>query len=211
MELINQLVTELQNLPGLGQRSARRIALHLLAKQPEQLVTIAELLKHAHDSIKNCDICGNLGEASPCNICEDERRAKHMIAIVENVSDLWAIERSHCYQGCYHVLGGVLSAIEGVGPDHLRLNDLQKRVQRLMNEHQKIELILATNLTVEGQTTAHYISKLFSDMDGDADNDEPDNHKGNISITHLAHGLPAGGELDYLDDSTIITAIRARS
>ena len=115
MELINQLVSELQNLPGLGQRSARRIALHLLAKQPAQLVTIAELLKHAHDSITNCDICGNLSESSPCDICEDEKRAKNMIAIVENVSDLWAIERSHCYQGCYHVLGGVLSAIEGVG------------------------------------------------------------------------------------------------
>ncbi|MCH9844902.1 MAG: recombination mediator RecR [Alphaproteobacteria bacterium] len=204
MELINQLVTELQNLPGLGQRSARRIALYLLAKQPEQLVTIAELLKHAHDSITNCDICGNLSEASPCNICQDSKRAKNMIAIVENVSDLWAIERSHCYQGCYHVLGGVLSAIEGVGPDQLRLNDLQKRVQSLLKEQQKIELILATNLTVEGQTTAHYISKLFTDMN-DADNG------GNISITHLAHGLPAGGELDYLDDSTIITAIRARS
>ncbi|MCH9852146.1 MAG: recombination mediator RecR [Alphaproteobacteria bacterium] len=204
MELINQLVTELQNLPGLGQRSARRIALYLLAKQPAQLVTIAELLKHAHDSITNCAICGNLGEQSPCAICQDSKRAKNMIAIVENVSDLWAIERSHCYHGCYHVLGGVLSAIEGVGPEQLRLNDLQKRVQSLIKEQHKIELILATNLTVEGQTTAHYISKLFSDMN---DNSEG----GSISITHLAHGLPAGGELDYLDDSTIITAIRARS
>ena len=210
MELINQLVTELQNLPGLGQRSARRIALYLLAKQPEQLVTIAELLKHAHDSITNCNICGNLSEASPCNICEDSKRAKNMIAIVENVSDLWAIERSHCYQGCYHVLGGVLSAIEGVGPDQLRLNDLQKRVQLLLSQQQKIELILATNLTVEGQTTAHYISKLFTDM-GDSSDDNASDAGDRISITHLAHGLPAGGELDYLDDSTIITAIRARS
>ncbi len=197
MEIINNLIKELQNLPGLGPRSAKRIALHLLTKQTNNLITIAKLLENAHETIIHCHICGNIDTESPCYICTDDRRKQNMIAIIENISDLWAIERSGSFKGCYHVLGGVLSAIEGVGPEHLKLHDLHVRVTNLCEIYDEVELILATNLTVEGQTTTHYINRLFADMP--------------IKMTRLAHGLPVGGELDYMDDSTIITAINERS
>ncbi len=201
MHAIDQLIKTLQNLPGMGPRSARKIILHLLAQAPEQLITISESLRIAHETICHCEFCGNIDEKSPCHICQDETRTPNMIAIVENISDLWAIERSKSFTGCYHVLGGVLSAIQGVGPEQLNLHKLSQRIDKLLTDtndtSKQIELILATNLTVEGQTTAHYIVQTFE-------------HK-NINITKLAHGLPAGGELDYMDTSTIITAINARS
>ena len=199
MKIIDTLIKNLQNLPGVGPRSARRIAVHLLMRRPETLDTLAELFKSVSETISYCTLCGNVGTKSLCDICEDTGRNPFIIAIVENISDLWAIERSKSFNGQYHVLGGVLSAIEGVGPENLRLDRLQNRVDRLLSENPdtQIELILATNLTVEGQTTAHYITKLFTDE--------------RVKITKLAHGLPAGGELDYMDDGTIITALKARS
>ena len=203
MHVIDQLVAELQNLPGMGPRSARKIILHLLAQAPEQLIAISESLRNAYETICHCDICGNIDEKSPCHLCQDNTRTSKMIAIVENISDLWAIERSKSFTGCYHVLGGVLSAIQGIGPEQLNLHKLSKRIAYLLKqaedagEQAQIELILATNLTVEGQTTAHYIEQSF--------------RQDNVTITKLAHGLPAGGELDYMDTSTIITAINARS
>lgn len=198
MQLIENLVEHLQSLPGLGPRSARRIAMHLLMHRADQLDTLAELFHSVSATIIYCEVCGNIDEKSPCTICTDERRNPNIIAIVENVSDLWAIERSKSFKGCYHILGGVLSAIEGVGPEQLKLHHLQKRVTQLSENSENLELIMATNLTVEGQTTAHYITKLFKNYD-------------NVEITKLAHGLPAGAELDYMDDGTIITALKARS
>lgn len=189
---LNHLIKMLGGLPGLGNRSARRIALHLLNQKSSLMLPLAQALQNAAENIKSCSTCGNLDVHDPCSICVDGKRDSSQICVVAQVSDLWAIERTSAYKGVYHVLGGLLSALDGIGPDQLNIDNL---VTRTANEKPK-EIILALSATVDGQSTAHMISDRLS------------NH--NIEITHLAHGVPVGGELDYLDDGTITTALRSR-
>ncbi len=189
---LDHLIKMLSSLPGLGNRSARRIALHLLNKRSALMMPLAELLKITAEQVKQCATCGNLDIHNPCTLCKDPKRQPETVCVIAQVSDLWAIERTSAFKGQYHVLGGVLSALDGIGPDDLRIASLKERI-----EASKInEVILALSATVDGQSTAHYIMDELAGMD--------------VTITHLAHGVPVGGELDYLDDGTIITALRAR-
>lgn len=192
MNEIERLITLLARLPGLGPRSARRAALQLIKRRESLLEPLARALDEAARTIRTCSICGNVDTADPCHICADETRDAAQICVVEDVADLWALERTGAFRGRYHVLGGTLSAIDGVGPDELRIPAL---VDRAAAEGIS-EVILATNLTVEGQTTAHYITEKLARAD--------------VSVTRLAHGVPVGGELDYLDDGTLTAALRAR-
>ncbi len=189
---IQNLIRMLSGLPGLGNRSARRIALHLLANRGSAMIPLAHVLEETARNIKDCDICGNLDMVSPCHICADARRDVRQICVVAQVSDLWAIERTGAFKGVYHVLGGLLCALDGVGPTDLRIAGLSDRV----SGGGVGEVILALSATVDGQSTAHYISDRLVGCD--------------VKITHLAHGVPVGGELDYLDDGTIITALKSR-
>jgi len=186
------LIKMLSALPGLGNRSARRIALHLLSKRESVMIPLANALLSAAKDIKECEICGNLDMHSPCAICTDGRREQHALCVVAQVSDLWAIERTSAYKGQYHVLGGLLSALDGVGPDDLSIKELVERTRNPAIT----EVILALSATVDGQSTAHYIT------------DQLDREE--LSISKLAHGVPVGGELDYLDDGTIVTALKSR-
>lgn len=190
---LDHLMKMLGALPGLGSRSARRIALYLLQKRSNIMVPLAEALLDAAENVKECESCGNLDMLSPCHICRDEKRDPHKICVVAGVADLWAIERTSVFKGRYHILGGVLSALDGIGPDDLRLDSLRVRVQEPVIQ----EVILALSATVDGQSTAHYIADHIA---------RPD-----LTITRLAHGVPVGGELDYLDDGTIVTALNARA
>ena len=190
---IDRLIGLLSRLPGLGPRSARRAALHLLKKRESLLAPLASALTQAAETIRNCDQCGNLDTADPCAICGDMKRDASVICMVEEVADLWALERSGIYRGRYHVLGGTLSALDGVGPEELKI---AKLVERASSAEVK-EVILATNATVDGQTTAHYVADRLAQCE--------------VEITRLAHGLPMGGELDYLDDGTLTAALKARS
>lgn len=189
---LNHLIKMLGNLPGLGNRSARRIALHLLNQKSGLMIPLAIALQRAADEVKNCLTCGNLDVHNPCAICQDIKRDPSQICVVAQVSDLWAIERTSAYRGQYHVLGGLLSALDGVGPDQLNIRSLIKRNETDNPQ----EIILALSATVDGQSTAHYITDQLNSAD--------------VHITHLAHGVPVGGELDYLDDGTITTALRSR-
>lgn len=189
---LQHLIKMLSGLPGLGNRSARRIALHLLAHKNQTMLPMAELLKRTAEDIRACSTCGNLDMVDPCALCQDVRRRENQICVVAQVSDLWAIERTAAYKGRYHVLGGLLSALDGIGPDQLNLASLLRRAA----DPQITEVILALSATVDGQSTAHYIADHIA---------RPD-----LEVTHLAHGVPVGGELDYLDDGTITTALRSR-
>lgn len=189
---LDTLIRQLTSLPGLGSRSARRIALHLLSKRDGAMRPLARILEQAADEIKDCSKCGNLDMSDPCRICSNEQRDTGKICVVAGVSDLWAIERTGAYKGRYHVLGGLLSALDGVGPDQLRITGLIQRAR----EEPLEEIILALSATVDGQSTAHYIGDRLSGL--------------NLKLTHLAHGVPVGGELDYLDDGTITTALKSR-
>jgi recombination protein RecR len=189
---IDHLVMLLAKLPGLGPRSARRAALHLLKKKDVLMLPLAEAMQIAAESIKTCSSCGNLDTNDPCHICNDTRRDAAQICVVEEVADLWAMERAKAFSGQYHVLGGTLSAIDGIGPDDLNIGKL---VERAANNNVR-EIILATNATVSGQTTAHYITDRLQGT--------------NVSISRLAHGVPMGGELDYMDEGTLTTAIAGR-
>jgi recombination protein RecR len=189
---IEKLIYLLGKLPGLGKRSARRAVLHLVKNKEGLMRPLGTTLNAAIESIKICESCGNVDSFSPCNICVDHKRSVEQICVVEEVSDLWAIERSNMFRGTYHVLGGTLSAMDGRGPDDL---NIEKLVQKSSNENVK-EVILATNATVEGQTTAHYIMERLKHL--------------NIEISQIAHGIPIGGELEYLDDGTLGTALKAR-
>ena len=191
-DLIEILIRKLSKLPGLGPRSARRIIFHLLKNKSEYLNPLINDLILVKEKIINCEICGNLDLETKCSICRDENRNDNLICVVENVPDLWALERSGTYNGKYHILGGVLSAIDGINPSSLNISSLEDRI----NLSDQIEIILAISATLDGQTTAHYLSKLL-------------NKKGN-KITRLAHGVPIGGELDYLDDGTITQALKGR-
>ena len=190
---IDHLVRLISKLPGLGLRSARRIVLHLLNNKEKEMRVLSDEIKDVAERVKFCVICGNMDTSEECYICKDEKRDISTICVVENVGDLWAIERSGVFSGKYHVLGGVLSALDNIGPDDLKIGQL---VQRAKSEKIK-EVILANSATVDGQTTAHYIADQLSSTD--------------IILSRLAQGLPMGGELDFLDDGTITQALRARS
>jgi recombination protein RecR len=186
---IERLIQLLSKLPGLGPRSARRAALALLKKRDTLLEPLASAMTEAAAAIKPCEICGNLDTRSPCAICSDTRRDGHVLCVVEDVADLWALERAGVFRGRYHVLGGALSALDGITPEKLNVGSLVERVKDGVDE-----VILAMNATVEGQTTAHYLMDLLT----------------NVKVTRLAHGVPVGGELDYLDEGTLSAAFRAR-
>jgi recombination protein RecR len=189
---IERLIQLLSRLPGLGPRSARRAALALLKKRDALLMPLSDALKDAAEAILACEICGNLDTVSPCAICSDPRRDPHLLCVVEDVADLWALERAGVFRGRYHVLGGALSALDGVTPERLHVAGLLARVSS--DEGGIEEVILAMNATVEGQTTAHYLMDLLGD----------------VKVTRLAHGVPVGGELDYLDEGTLSAAFKAR-
>lgn len=191
---IERLVQLLSRLPGLGPRSARRAALHLLKKKDVLMMPLAAALEETAQRVVPCTVCGNLDSQDPCFICSDTRRDDSMLCVVESVADLWALERSGSFRGRYHVLGGTLSALDGVAPGDLNIDSLVRRVTDGMGTLR--EVILATNATVEGQTTAHYITDRLAGT--------------GVPVSRLAHGVPVGGELDYLDDGTLNAALRAR-
>ncbi len=189
---IERLINELAKLPGVGPRSARRLALNLLRQRAQRIPTLVAALGAALEHVKTCTICGQLDETDPCDICSDSARDAALICLVEDVADVWAMERSRAFRGRYHVLGGTLSAIDGRGPDALRIEPLIARVQSGAVR----EIILALSATVAGQTTAHYVAERLHGLP--------------VTITRLAHGLPMGGELDYMDDGTLSAALSAR-
>ena len=188
---LEQLIRTFSKLPGLGPKSAKRIALHLIQNK-SNLLKLSQFLEMVSDEIQICNTCFNIDIYNPCQICISEKRDKNIICIVENISDLWAIEKSKTYQGIYHVLGGALSAIDGNTPDKLNLDNLLTKVKDLSIK----EVIIATNSTLEGQTTAHYIAKLLEGLD--------------LKISRLANGIPIGTELDYIDEGTLSLALKLR-
>jgi recombination protein RecR len=190
MSELDTLIQLLAKLPGLGPRSARRAALHLIRRRESLLDPLAAALAKAAETVRPCPICSNFDTIQPCGICRDPQRDETAICVVEDVADLWALERTGAFRGRYHVLGGTLSALDGIGPDDL---NIQRLVGRLKPGH---EVILALNATVEGQTTAHYIADHIADS--------------GVKVSRLAQGVPIGGELDYLDDGTLTAALRAR-
>jgi recombination protein RecR len=190
---IEKLIQLLAKVPGLGPRSARRAALQLVKKKDQLLGPLAEAMAVAHERVGICSTCGNVDTSDPCSVCSDVTRDHGMIIVVEDVSDLWALERAGAMNAAYHVLGGTLSPLDGVGPDDLNIRGLVDRVS-VGNVR---EVIIAVNATVEGQTTAHYITDQLVELD--------------VKITRLAHGVPVGGELDYLDEGTLSAALRART
>jgi recombination protein RecR len=192
------LVRELSRLPGLGPRSARRIALHLLTGSPDQIAKLSSALSGAAESLRTCALCGNLDDRDPCHICVDSARDTSALCVVAGVADVWAMERTHQFRGRYHVLGGILSAIDGVTPDLLRIDGLLRR----LSDTPVTEVILALAATVDGQATAHYLNDRIQQ-------ELPAGKR--PKLTRLALGLPMGGELDYLDDGTIAAAVRARA
>jgi len=189
---IERLIQALARLPGLGPRSARRAALLLLKKRESLLRPLVAALADADTAVHACGRCGNLDSADPCAICRDPRRDPALLCVVEDVADLWALERAAAFPGRYHVLGGVLSALDGVGPEDLAIGGLIERAR----DPAVSEVILALGATVDGQTTAHYVTERLADC--------------GVTVSRLAHGVPVGGELDYLDDGTLATALNAR-
>lgn len=190
---IERLIQLLSKLPGLGPRSARRAALHLIKKKDQLLVPLAEAMGVAVEQIGVCSICGTVDTSDPCAICADPRRDLSMLVVVEDVADLWALERAAAINARYHVLGGTLSPLDGIGPEDLNIASLIERC----GCEEIGEVILAINATVEGQTTAHYVTDQLAHLE--------------INITRLAHGVPVGGELDYLDEGTLSQALKART
>jgi recombination protein RecR len=192
---IERLIQLLARLPGLGPRSARRAALQLIKKKEALLVPLAAAAAEAAAKVRVCSSCGNVDTADPCTICSDPRRDTATLIVVEDVSDLWALERAGAMNCLYHVLGGTLSPLDGVGPDDLNIAGLVNRVSQQGSPVR--EVIIAVNATVEGQTTAHYISDQLAGT--------------GVKVSRLAHGVPVGGELDYLDEGTLAAALRSRS
>ena len=189
---IEALASALARLPGLGPRSARRAVLWLVKNREQALPALLTALGAVQDTLVECDTCGNVDTKNPCGICSDPRRDQKSLCVVEDVADLWALDRSRLFSGRYHVLGGRLSALDGIGPEDLNIASLLNRIEEGVVE----EVVLAMNATLEGQTTAHYIAERLE--------------KFPLRITQLAHGLPVGGELDYLDEGTLAQALRAR-
>jgi recombination protein RecR len=192
MREIDHLIQLLARLPGFGPRSARRAALHLIKNAQTLISPLAQALSDTAAAIRSCGICGNVDTTDPCAVCANPQRDHTTLCVVEEIADLWALERTGVYSGRYHVLGGRLSALDGIGPEDLNIASLVARA----GSEDIAEIILATNLTVDGQTTAHYITDRLGDC--------------GVKITRLAHGVPVGGELDYLDDGTLTAALRAR-
>lgn len=190
---IERLIQLLARVPGLGPRSARRAALHLIKKKDQLLGPLAAAMAEANDRVGLCSVCGNADTSDPCAVCSDPTRDQSVIIVVEDVADLWALERAAAMNAAYHVLGGTLSPLDGVGPEDLSIGKLVERVAAGGVR----EILIAVNATVEGQTTAHYIMDQLAGFD--------------LKITRLAHGVPVGGELDYLDEGTLAAAIRART
>jgi recombination protein RecR len=190
---IERLIQLLAKVPGLGPRSARRAALHLIKKKEQLLAPLASAMGEAVEKVRVCPNCGNVDTADPCMICTDPRRDQSTIIVVEDVSDLWAMERATGLNALYHVLGGTLSPLDGIGPDQLTIRQL---VDRIAAGEVK-EVILAVNATVEGQTTAHYLTDQLASFE--------------VRVTRLAHGVPVGGELDYLDEGTLAAALKSRT
>jgi recombination protein RecR len=190
---IERLIQLLARLPGLGPRSARRAALHLIKKREQLMSPLSAALQTAIEKITVCKTCGNIDTQNPCTVCTDVRRDQSVIVVVADVADLWALERAHAINARYHVLGGTLSPLDGIGPSELSIDALIKRAY----EPEVKELILALNATVDGQTTAHYITDLLGSAE--------------VKVSRLAHGVPVGGELDYLDEGTLSAAIRQRT
>lgn len=189
---IDRLIQLLSRLPGLGPRSARRAALRLVERRESLLVPLAQAMAEAADKVRACPVCGNFDTVEPCAICRDERRDPSVLCVVEDVAALWAMERTGSFRGRYAVLGGLLSALDGVGPDDLGIDALVARAA----DPAVTEVILATPATVEGQTTAHYVAERLKDCA--------------VAVSGLAHGVPVGGDLDHLDDGTITAALKAR-
>jgi recombination protein RecR len=189
---IETLSAALSRLPGLGPRSARRAVLHLIKRRDASMIPLLRALEAVSERLSTCTTCGNVDTTEPCGICRDQRRDTRMLCVVEDVPDLWALERSRLFPGRYHVLGGRLSALEGVRPEDLNMASLLSRVEAGGID----EVVLAMNATLDGQTTAHYLAERLEAKP--------------VRITQLAHGLPVGGELDYLDDGTLAQALRAR-
>jgi recombination protein RecR len=190
---IERLIQLLARLPGLGPRSARRAALFMIKKREPLMAPLASALQVALDKIEICRVCGSIDTHNPCTVCTDPRRDPSIIVVVADVGDLWALERANAILARYHVLGGTLSPLDGVGPDDLTIDALVTRA----HDSSVKEVILALNATVDGQTTAHYITDLL--------------HNAGVKVTRLAHGVPVGGELDYLDEGTLAAAIRQRT
>jgi recombination protein RecR len=190
---IERLIQLLARLPGLGPRSARRAALFLIKKREQLMAPLGAALQTALEKIEICRVCGNIDTQNPCTVCTDPRRDQNVIVVVTDVADLWALERAHAINARYHVLGGTLSPLDGIGPQDLTIDALVGRVQGSSVS----EVILALNATVDGQTTAHYITDLLQGT--------------HAKVTRLAHGVPVGGELDYLDEGTLSAAIRQRT
>jgi recombination protein RecR len=189
---LDRLITLLGKLPGLGPRSARRVVLHLFRKREQLLQPLAQALLEADAKLATCSLCGNLDVSDPCTLCADRARDDHQLCVVEDVADLWALERTHAFKGRYFVLGGLLSALAGITPEQLRIPQLLERAKALGVS----EVVLALPATVDGQTTAHYIADRLREQA--------------IPATRLAHGVPLGGELDYLDEGTLTAALQAR-
>ena len=190
---IERLIQLLARLPGLGPRSARRAALHLIKKREQLMAPLAGAVQTAMERIVVCRTCGNIDSQNPCTVCIDEKRDPSIIVAIADVADLWALERAGALNARYHVLGGTLSPLDGVGPQDLTIDALVLRA----HDPAVKEIVLALNATVDGQTTAHYITDLL--------------HDANVTVTRLAHGVPVGGELDYLDDGTLAAALRQRT
>ena len=192
-QVLEKLIKKVAKLPGLGPRSSRRVVLYLLKDKETLLLPLIEDMNNVANNIKKCVECGNLDENDICQICKNSSRNETLLCVVETVADLWALERSNVYNGKYHILGGVLSAIDGINPDQLNIDSLEKRLESNIFT----EVIIAISATLDGQTTAHYLAERLGKLD--------------IKITRLAHGLPVGGELDFLDDGTIAQALKARN
>jgi recombination protein RecR len=190
---LDSLIKLFSKLPSLGPRSARRIVLHLINNRQNIMFPLMESMKMAKENIKNCEVCGNLDSKNICGICANPNRSNGLLCVVEEVSDLWAMEKGGIFSGKYHILGGVLSAINGKGPEDLNIDKL---ISRIKDENIE-EVILATNSTIEGQTTAYYLSETLKEF--------------GIKISKLAHGIPIGSELDYLDEGTLSIAFKLRS
>ena len=192
-QILEKLIKKISKLPGLGPRSSRRVVLHLLKDKERLFLPLIQDMGDVVSKVKSCVECGNLDETDICNICNDTLRNKNILCVVETVADLWAMERSNVYNGQYHILGGVLSAIDGINPDQLNINSLVNKIKRKTFS----EVIIAISATLDGQTTAHYLADRLDNLD--------------VKVTRLAHGMPVGGELDFLDDGTIAQALKARN
>lgn len=193
---IERLISLLAKTPGMGRRSARRAVLKMLMRPSETMLPLADALTEAARAVKPCEACGNLDSQSPCGICRDPQRDRHLVCVVEGVADLWALERAHAHRGLYHVLGGVLSPLGGVGPEDLSIQPLLARIAERGEEAGVEEVIVALPATVDGSATAHYLTDRLKPT--------------GVAVTRLAQGVPVGGALDVLDEGTLAAALRAR-